>query len=118
MHQRCGTYVRICPGHVSIADPDAIPVVYGFGAGALPKSQYYDAFVTGTPSLFAVCDNAAHAQKRRLMSHAFSAHSALSFAPIIHGMAEAFVHKLDTMCGTDKPIDIMQWLNYLSAYYY
>lgn len=34
-HQKHGKLVRLQPNHVSIADPDAIPVVYGHGTGFL-----------------------------------------------------------------------------------
>jgi benzoate 4-monooxygenase len=117
IHQRYGTYVRIAPGHVSIADPAAIPIVYGFGEGALRKSQYYDAFVAGTPSVFSSRNNATHARKRRIMSHAFSLHSLQSFSPSLHSMLETFVCKLDTICKAAKPIDMVEWLNYLGMYY-
>ena len=36
-HKEYGTLVRIQPDHVSIADPDAIPVVYGHGNGFLKR---------------------------------------------------------------------------------
>lgn len=32
-HQRYGTLVRIQPDHVSVADPEAIPIIYGHGNG-------------------------------------------------------------------------------------
>lgn len=32
-HKRYGTLVRIQPDHVSIADPDAVPIIYGHGNG-------------------------------------------------------------------------------------
>jgi len=32
-HKRYGKLVRIQPHHVSVADPDAIPIVYGHGNG-------------------------------------------------------------------------------------
>ena len=34
-HARLGRFVRLQPNHVSIADPAAIPVVYGHGTGFL-----------------------------------------------------------------------------------
>jgi benzoate 4-monooxygenase len=34
-HEKYGKLVRITPNQVSIADPDAIPVVYGHGTGFL-----------------------------------------------------------------------------------
>jgi len=35
LHQKYGKLVRIQPDQVSIADPDAIPIVYGHGTGFL-----------------------------------------------------------------------------------
>ena len=34
-HEKYGKLVRITPNQVSIADPDAIPVIYGHGTGFL-----------------------------------------------------------------------------------
>lgn len=36
-HKKYGTFVRIQPNHVSVADPDAIPVIYGHGNGFLKR---------------------------------------------------------------------------------
>jgi benzoate 4-monooxygenase len=36
-HKRYGTLVRIQPDHVSVADPDAIPIIYGHGNGFLKR---------------------------------------------------------------------------------
>lgn len=36
-HKKYGTIVRIAPNHVSIADAEAIPVVYGHGNGFLKR---------------------------------------------------------------------------------
>ena len=34
-HMKYGTFVRIQPNHVSVADSEAIPIVYGHGNGFL-----------------------------------------------------------------------------------
>ena len=39
-HTRLGKVVRIAPGHVSVADVGAIPVVYGHGNGFLKRYVY------------------------------------------------------------------------------
>jgi benzoate 4-monooxygenase len=39
-HKKYGTLVRIQPNHVSIADPDAIPVIYGHGNGFLKRYMH------------------------------------------------------------------------------
>ena len=36
-HKKYGTLVRIQPNHVSIADADAIPTIYGHGNGFLKR---------------------------------------------------------------------------------
>ena len=36
-HKKYGTFVRIQPDHVSVADPDAIPIIYGHGTGFLKR---------------------------------------------------------------------------------
>jgi len=36
-HKRYGTLVRIQPSHVSVADADAIPIIYGHGNGFLKR---------------------------------------------------------------------------------
>ena len=46
-----GTFVRLAPNHLSIADADAIQVVYAHGNGSL-KSDFYDAFVSIQRGLF------------------------------------------------------------------
>ena len=40
-HQKLGPLVRIQPNHVSIADADAIPVVYGHGNGLLKRFESF-----------------------------------------------------------------------------
>ena len=43
IHKQYGTLVRLAPNHVSIADSDALQIVYGHGTGTL-KSNFYDAY--------------------------------------------------------------------------
>jgi benzoate 4-monooxygenase len=73
-HEKYGAFVRIQPHHVSIADVDAIQIVYGHGNGFL-KSEYYDAFVSIVRGLFNTRDRAEHSRKRKIISHTFSAKS-------------------------------------------
>jgi len=35
LHKKYGKFVRVQPNHVSIADPAAIPIIYGHGTGFL-----------------------------------------------------------------------------------
>lgn len=77
-----GTFVRIGPNEISIASPEALPIVYAHGNGAL-KSDFYDAFVAGSGirGLFNTRDRAAHTRKRKMVSHVFSATAIANFEP-------------------------------------
>lgn len=77
-----GPIVRIAPNHVSIADPDALQVVYAHGNGVV-KSDFYDAFVSIRRGLFNVRDRNEHTRKRKIVSHIFSQRNVLDFEPNI-----------------------------------
>ena len=63
--------MRIAPNHLSIADANALQIIYAHGNGSL-KSNYYDAFVTITRNVFTTRDRIAHARKRKIISPVFS----------------------------------------------
>ncbi|KIJ53641.1 hypothetical protein M422DRAFT_241882 [Sphaerobolus stellatus SS14] len=114
LHLKYGSLVRIAPNHVSIADKEALSVIYGQGAMAFDKSGFYDAFVCGKPSIFSTTDRDDHAQKRRLISHALSAKSLEQFTDIIQGIIMGFVSQVDKMCLRDESVDALIWFNYLT----
>lgn len=122
--------MRITPWHVSVADPDAIHVVYGQGAHALPKSDFYDTFVSKSPSVFSARDHTVHRAKRRLTSHAFSVRSLYALAPLVHARVVDFAARVDELFAsapaanvnanaedkgeTRRWMNTMQWFNYLT----
>ncbi|KGQ01934.1 hypothetical protein PAAG_11325 [Paracoccidioides lutzii Pb01] len=67
------------------SDPDAIPIIYGHG-----NEEYYDAFVSILRGLFNTRDRAEHTQKRKTVSHTFSARSIGQFEQYIHANLEEF----------------------------
>ncbi|KAH9976216.1 cytochrome P450 monooxygenase [Lactifluus volemus] len=132
MHEKYGTFVRIAPNHLSIADPAALQVVYAHGNGSL-KSNFYDAFVSITRGLFNTRDRAAHTRKRKIISHIFSQKSVLEFEPYVIGYVESFIQQWDRLCaggakglkGDDGEggwrghngwvwLDCLPWFNYLA----
>ncbi|KAK3686575.1 hypothetical protein LTR37_019680 [Vermiconidia calcicola] len=117
LHQKHGKLVRITPNHVSIADPDAIPVVYGHGTGFL-KSEYYDAFVSIRRGLFNTRDREEHTRKRKTVSHTFSAKSIGQFEQYIHGNLELLAKQWDRMSkeadGGFYKFDALHWFNYVA----
>ncbi|KAI1329261.1 cytochrome P450 [Xylariaceae sp. FL0255] len=119
LHKKLGTVVRIQPNHVSIADDDAIPVIYGHGNGFL-KSEFYDAFVSIKRGLFNTRDRAEHTRKRKLVSHVFAPKSVLQFEPYITNNLELFADRWDELAATsprsDKSahVDCLKWFNYVA----
>ncbi|KAF2792227.1 cytochrome P450 [Melanomma pulvis-pyrius CBS 109.77] len=116
-HKKYGTLVRIQPNHVSVADADAIPVIYGHGNGFL-KSEYYDAFVSIRRGLFNTRDRNEHTRKRKTVSHTFSAKSVGQFEQYIHHNLQELQKQWDLRAASARggyyDMDALHWFNYLA----
>ncbi|KIX92009.1 uncharacterized protein Z520_12280 [Fonsecaea multimorphosa CBS 102226] len=116
-HLRKGEVVRIQPNHVSIANKNAIQIIYGHGNGFL-KSDFYDAFVTFGPGLFSTRDRNEHTRKRKTVSHTFSAKSVAQFEQYMRCHLDVLIRQWDGRCqnanGQFARIDSMRWSNYLA----
>ncbi|KAL8900246.1 MAG: hypothetical protein Q9207_005786 [Kuettlingeria erythrocarpa] len=117
-HKRYGRVVLVQPDHVSIADPEAIPIIYSH-TGGWTKSNYYDAFVSIRRGLFNTRDRAEHTRKRKTISHTFSAKSVAQFEPFIKANLQELVRQWnrisDTVTGAGgqyADMDCLHWFNY------
>ncbi|KAK5256845.1 hypothetical protein LTR16_002256, partial [Cryomyces antarcticus] len=121
VHKKYGKLVRIQPNHVSVADPDAIPIIYGHGNGFL-KSDYYDAFVSIQRGLFNTRDRTEHTRKRKTVSHTFSTKSIGQFEQYMHHNLEELTSQWDRMASHAPgekgkgyaEMDALHWFNYLA----
>ncbi|KAF5379018.1 hypothetical protein D9615_006079 [Tricholomella constricta] len=131
MHQKYGPFVRLAPNHISIAEPDALAIVYAHGNGAL-KSNFYDAFVSIRRGVFNTRDRFEHARKRKIVSHIFSQKSVVEFEPHIRLHVKDLMKQWDRLClgalkdasGDDGDgwygrdgrlwLDCLPWVNYLA----
>ncbi|KAJ7512874.1 cytochrome P450 monooxygenase [Mycena galericulata] len=132
MHLKYGPFVRISPSEVSVADPDALNIIYAHGNGAL-KSTFYDAFVSIERGLFNTRDRKQHARKRKIVSHIFSQKSVVEFEPSIRLYVGMLLDQWDRLydgaakglSGTDGDggwvgrggrlwLDCLPWVNYLA----
>ncbi|KAF8182061.1 cytochrome P450 monooxygenase [Pholiota molesta] len=131
MHKKYGPIVRLAPNHVSVADPDALGVIYAHGNGAL-KSDFYDAFVSIQRGVFNTRDRNEHARKRKIVSHIFSQKNVVEFEPQIRVYVGALLQQWDRLCalslkgqsGTEGEgwkgeggrlwLDCLPWANYLA----
>ncbi|CAN8096204.1 unnamed protein product [Discula destructiva] len=120
LHKKLGPVVRIQPNHISIADDDAIQVIYGHGNGFL-KSEFYDAFVSIRRGLFNTRERHEHSRKRKIVSHTFSAKSVAQFEPYMHHNLALFVRQWDALIAR-APVgqkgaahfDCLPWFNFLA----
>ncbi|EGO03853.1 hypothetical protein SERLA73DRAFT_102157 [Serpula lacrymans var. lacrymans S7.3] len=132
MHLKYGTFVRIAPNHVSVADPDALQVVYAHGNGSL-KANFYDAFVSIQRGLFNTRNRNEHARKRKIVSHIFSQKNVLEFEPNVRLYVGQLISQWDRLydsaakgaSGTEGEggwfgkdgrlwLDSLPWYNYLA----
>ncbi len=95
-HKTTGPIVRIAPNHISIADPEALNVVYGHGNGTL-KSNFYDAFVSIRRGVFNTRDRAEHTRKRKIVSHVFSQKNVLEFEPNLKRYVAQLIEQWDRL---------------------
>ncbi|KAJ5183929.1 Benzoate 4-monooxygenase [Penicillium capsulatum] len=119
-HKKYGKIVRIAPKHVSIADDQAVPFIYGHGNGFL-KADFYDAFVSIRRGLFNTRNREEHTRKRKTVSHTFSAKSIGQFEQYIHGNIEMFVKQWNKLADKEAnpktgyaSLDALNWFNYLA----
>ncbi|KAL5522616.1 hypothetical protein ACEPAG_8633 [Sanghuangporus baumii] len=97
LHKQHGTFVRLAPNHVSISDPDAIRIVNGHGIGTT-KSNFYDAFVAISRSIFNTRSREEHAKKRKAVAHVFSPKNVLEFEPYIRSHVAELLEQWDKLC--------------------
>ncbi|CCO31116.1 Benzoate 4-monooxygenase [Rhizoctonia solani AG-1 IB] len=97
LHDKHGTFVRIGPNHISIADPEAHEAVYGHSSGLL-KTDFYDGFGGGIPSTFNATNKSVHATKRKRFANVFSMKSVLEFEPRVRRHILELCQQLDARC--------------------
>ncbi|KAI5789018.1 cytochrome P450 [Geopyxis carbonaria] len=89
--------VRVGPTALSFSSPSAIKQIY---TANLPKSAWYSVFANyGSPPMFAMLDNRAHAARKRIVA-GFYSNSAIARNPALHDTAAEVVPALLTNLRT------------------
>ncbi|KAL1846513.1 hypothetical protein Plec18170_009091 [Paecilomyces lecythidis] len=113
-HRKYGPLVRLGPNHVSVADSQYIPLIYGI-TSKFYKSEFYSVFDVNTnegvvPTVFSIRNEAAHTALKRPVAHAYAMSSLLELEPMADECCRIFEEKLDSM--QDKPFDLGVWLQW------
>lgn len=117
LNQFPGTFVRYGPNTLSINDPAALKAIYGHRAN-VRKSDFYLSFYAapGVFSTHTALDRAAHARKRRVMSHAFSDAALKGVEDYVLTYVRSYVDKLaggSTKSTWTPAKDVSEWSSYL-----
>jgi cytochrome P450 len=126
MHEKYGPIVRFGPNSVSINSASALKTIYGHKSN-VKKGIFYTSFppTKDTFNTHSSIDKAAHARKRRVLSHAFSENAVKSMERYVLGNIRTFCEKLGTQPSTQVlgekesngwsvAQNMADWCNYLT----
>lgn len=104
LHQKLGSTVLIGPNEVSISDISNVKDLYGQQTSFI-KAPVYESMTLPPIGVFSLRDKAAHSQRRRLLSHAFSQSNLNESEPLIQQTIERLLDILDKSKG--YPVDFL-----------
>ncbi|CAG8983478.1 hypothetical protein HYALB_00000647 [Hymenoscyphus albidus] len=114
LHQLYGPVIRIGPNEVHFNSLTAMRLIYGPGA-AFELTEFYRLFEAyGKQNLFSFASSRQHADRRRLLAHAYSKTSVLKnpFGEVVEGKVRQYLRYVD---GQDsKGIELFTSLHYFA----
>ncbi|RAO70267.1 uncharacterized protein BHQ10_006279 [Talaromyces amestolkiae] len=116
LHQKYGTAVRISPNEVSFSSLSALRTIYGAGSG-FERTSFYRMFdVYGRQNLFTFAGVKQHADRKKLLAHAYSKSAILSptaiAKPLIEKNVKSYLELLEYEKGVTE--EIFQSLHWFS----
>ncbi|KAI0382186.1 cytochrome P450 [Hypomontagnella monticulosa] len=113
LHKKYGKLVRIGPNHVSISDPEAVPIVYSTNPVWVKAPSYYGAVTVSqgrtVPSIIAM-NEMQHTAVRKSVGRAFTTNSLLDYEDSIETAALELVEVLAKL----QAADIGMWLQFFA----
>ncbi|KAJ5578053.1 uncharacterized protein N7459_007017 [Penicillium hispanicum] len=89
LHQKYGDVVRVGPNEISFSSLSALRKIYGAGSG-FERTEFYRMFdVYGHQNLFTFAEASRHAQRKKVLAHAYSKSAILS----PNGLGKSLVEK-------------------------
>ncbi|EEU34711.1 uncharacterized protein NECHADRAFT_97459 [Fusarium vanettenii 77-13-4] len=120
LHKKYGPMVRLGPRAVSVADPEAIKIIYSPSSG-YSKSGFYpvqQALAKGNrlETMFNTANDSYHARLRRSVSNAYAMSTLVAFEPFVDSTSTEFLKQLKLRFA-DRPgdegiCDFGAWLQY------
>ncbi|KAJ6008670.1 hypothetical protein N7522_003686 [Penicillium canescens] len=116
LHREYGTAVRIGPNEVSFSSLSALRTIYGAGSG-FERTEFYRMFdVYGRQNLFTFAGTKQHAERKKLLAHAYSKSIILSPNAIAKPLIEKNVKSYLDLLEREKDVaeEIFQSLHWFS----
>ncbi|KAL2833022.1 cytochrome P450 [Aspergillus cavernicola] len=116
LHQKHGTAVRIGPNEVSFSSLSALKTIYGAGSG-FERTGFYRMFdVYGRQNLFTFAGVKKHAERKKLLAHAYSKSAILSpngiAKPLIEKNVNNYLELLDRQKGVaEETFQSLHWFS-------
>lgn len=118
LHAKHGPLVRIGPHHVSVADPEAVKIIYGTD-GRYQKTAFYQtaqARYEGNvlSNMFASSGGEDHARLRRATGHVYSMTAITELESLVDSCVQMFLSRLQSSASEGTSLEIDAWLQYYS----
>ncbi|CAI7629697.1 unnamed protein product [Penicillium glandicola] len=116
LHKRYGTAVRLGPNELSFSSLSALKTIYGAGSG-FERTYFYRMFdAYGRQNLFTFAGVKQHAERKKLLAHAYSKSAILSPQAIAKPLIEKNVNRYLELLDREKNVaeEIFQSLHWYS----
>ncbi|KAF4546295.1 Cytochrome p450 protein [Lasiodiplodia theobromae] len=113
LHATHGPYVRVGTAELSIADPAAVPLIYG-GTSTCSKAAWYDNDAPLT-SMQTSRDRGYHDARRRVWAKAFAERAVRGFEGRVQRFVGELVERIGEMGeGGKKEVDARKWFGWFA----
>ena len=118
LHRKHGPLVRIAPNHVSISDPDFIPIIYSIKEDYTKTGFYPIQCISWKKqpemNLFSTRDPNEHRVAKRKIGSAYTLPNLLQSEAAIDSCIQLFLSRLTELTANNTPIDLGAWLQYFA----
>lgn len=113
LHATHGPYVRVGTAELSIADPSAVPLIYG-GTSTCSKAPWYDNDAPLT-SMQTSRDRGYHDARRRVWAKAFAERAVRGFEERVQSFVGVLIGRLGEVGeGGKKEVDARKWFGWFA----
>ncbi|MCJ1384344.1 hypothetical protein MMC17_007460 [Xylographa soralifera] len=116
LHEKYGVLVRLGPNMVSVGDPAAIPIIYGFNYD-FQKSDFYKVILpynNGVAMIGTISplDSDLHRQIKKPVAKIFSMSNLVTFESFVNSTMILFFDRLGDLYDWGTPCDLGTWLEW------